>query len=58
MFDVKALKHVRFKVAPPPGSDQKQPPLKVRLAWFAGLWLVSVGAVACLAYFMRALLGL
>jgi hypothetical protein len=29
-----------------------------RLAWFAGIWLVSVVALAVFAYGVRALLGL
>lgn len=29
-----------------------------RLAWFAGIWLASVAALAVFAYGVRALLGL
>ena len=33
-------------------------PLAARLAWFAGLWLASVGAVGAVAYAIRIWLGL
>ena len=32
--------------------------LRVRLAWFAGLWLASVGALGAVAYAIRFWLGL
>jgi hypothetical protein len=33
--------------------DQKQPPLRQRLLWFAALWLAGVGTVAIVAYGLR-----
>ena len=42
---------------PPPITAIEAPsPLWRRLAWFAGLWLASLGAVATVAYGLRALL--
>jgi hypothetical protein len=38
------------------GGDR--PPLRRRLAWFAGLWAAGVLAVAAVAYGLRFWLGL
>lgn len=43
-------------IEPPPEPGDPSPPLASRLAWFAGLSLAGVGAVAAVAYGLRALL--
>ncbi len=38
-------------------SIEVEPPLWKRLAWFAGLWAVSVLTIAAVAYLLRAWIG-
>lgn len=40
----------------PPGEGERPAPLLVRLAWFFGLALASMAAVAAIAYLLRALI--
>ena len=40
----------------PPEPDEPQRPLGMRLLWFAILWIGGAGAVAALAYGLRALI--
>lgn len=40
----------------PPEANEPKQPLRKRLIWFAGLWIVSLAVVAALAYGLRALI--
>ncbi|AXS41936.1 DUF2474 domain-containing protein [Breoghania sp. L-A4] len=40
-----------------PEDNPFQPPLRRRLAWFAGLWAASVLTLAAVAFLIRAWIG-
>jgi hypothetical protein len=40
----------------PPEEGEPRPPLGKRVVWFVGLWIVSLAAVAAVAYTLRALI--
>jgi hypothetical protein len=41
----------------PPGPEEPRPPLRMRLLWFALLWIGGAASVAAIAYALRALLS-
>jgi hypothetical protein len=43
-------------IEPPPDEGEPLPPLARRLGWFIGIALASAGAVAVVAYALKALL--
>lgn len=47
---------MRAIIEPPPSGEGPPRPLAVRLAWFAGLAIVSAVATATVAYLLKALL--
>ena len=47
---------MRAIIEPPPERDAPLPPLRARLAWFAGLAVAGSAVVAAVAYALRALL--
>jgi hypothetical protein len=34
-------------------TERQSNPLRVRLAWFVGIWAASVAALGCVAYVLR-----
>lgn len=40
----------------PPGPDDPKPPVGKSMLWFAALWVSGLGAVAAVAYALRALI--
>ncbi len=41
-----------------PNTNKNQRPLRQRLLWFFGIWVVSAAAVAAFAYGLRAIFQL
>ena len=48
---------MRAIIEPPPEPGAPLPPLRERLAWFAGLAIAAAAATAAIAYLLKALLG-
>ena len=48
---------MRAIIEPPPEPGAPLPPLRRRLAWFAGLSIGAALATAAVAYLLKALLG-
>ncbi len=47
---------MRFTIEGPPKDGDPPRPLRMRLLWFAALWIGGLAATAALAYILRALL--
>lgn len=47
---------MKVTIEPPPGDDERPPPLVYRVSWFFGIALVSMIGVAAVAYALKALL--